>query len=148
MIVTEATKKIVSDTMDNFYRVLEVWKKSNRKFDFDDLQSLFKSYVAKTMKEHWGRPTYASCFRYVDAAIIYRNPYVTSVNFSLTGYGTNAARIKELAEAFRIFDYVRAYDKRDIPVEVIPTSTNSKQISEDVTELNNINFESIINIKF
>ena len=130
---TERYKNIVENTVNECNRVLSVWKQERKTPLYGSEVAMFRGFLSRFVRHEFGH-------RY-GIRISNTNPYCIVRNNKVVGMTIHNIPSNSYAyskEINGLCDYIRAFDFE---------AFNNK-VPEVVSELDNINFDEIKNIKF
>lgn len=146
LISEESLKYIVENTILECNRVLHNWKENDKMVFYDDAKSLFRSYLAKFIKEKAGWQYYVKNIRYYNPLVVIHNYKVINIDFNL---GVNDPKVNcyidQLDKYVKNMDILKFSELHEIKPTIYVEKDGHKE-SINLSRL--IDYEKLKNIKF
>lgn len=131
---------VIDNTLRDVYRVLNQWRSTKKNYHFDDLKSVFKSYLSRHSKTKFGWRTYAQYLRYCDPMLEIHSNNMLSVSTNTCDYSF----VQEFKKCVETFNYIGLFQK----ITLEEKEKFEKYGDNVMLDIRGINFRDIENIKF
>lgn len=129
-------KQLFDKVIEDFFKSLNSWKRSNKNFSYDDVNSLFKTVYVRNYKTLIGASSYVSFGRGMVFTITYNRDIIVKIQAYLPDH--------ILQKSLQIRDIHKIFNETN-PCDLHQKYSFEKQYP---TELDQISLESINNFKF
>lgn len=114
LLTPEKFKYIVSSTISECNRVLDIWSKNNQKISYNQQESLFKNYLSKFFRDKYNHLLYNKYIKRCDFSVIIKNDKIDKVSVGqfnsnnpyLQGIITELSNINSLSNTYIIEDVI------------------------------------------
>lgn len=137
-------KRILIDTFLEYNMVLDNWRINAKKVGYGDYVSLTKSLLAKHLKHHFNPVCIGRDFKRIDVTYEIMHGRLTKI------ICYPSLRVYSIVDKF--VEYIRTTDFDAFCKElyIMDPYRNSQgpRVEKEITDINDINFNQILNIKF